>query len=316
MNLSKLSHHIPLPLQVITLGFLITVCYLLGVTIIAGTFRSMGVDIRDIILSGDINIMTEHRNAMRILQGGANLFMFLVPGVIFTHLLYKKDWLQSVFADYPGKVVLYPIAFLLILATTPLVALSYHLNQNIPLPDWMVELEQSSNMALASLLQMDSPSELIAVLIITSLIPAIGEEWIFRGILQPRLQILLRNKHLAIWISAVIFSAIHGQFQGFIPRMLLGGLLGYIMLWSGSLWLAVFAHFINNASQVVAYYFTQPTQGISDISQTSPTNWIHVSFSILLVSILLYSFYSISLTESGILVAGKSKDIPDEESEN
>ncbi|MGB1216894.1 MAG: lysostaphin resistance A-like protein [Saprospiraceae bacterium] len=294
MNLSKLSHHIPLPLQIITLGFLITVCYLLGVTIIAGTFRSMDIDIQSIIQSGDINVMMEHRAAMRMLQGGANLFMFLVPGIIFTHLLYKRNWIGSVFGDKFGKPLLYPIAFLITLASIPLVAMSYHLNKSIPLPSWMLEMEESTNLALSSLLQMDSPLELMIVLLVTSLIPAIGEEWIFRGILQPRFQILLKNKHLAIWVTAILFSTIHGQFQGFIPRMLLGALLGYVMMWSGSLWLAIFVHFINNASQVIAYYFMQMGEGDIDITNTSKINWTQGILSLIVVTGMIYLFYFVA----------------------
>jgi membrane protease YdiL (CAAX protease family) len=93
-------------------------------------------------------------------------------------------------------------------------------------------------------------------LIILALIPAVTEELFFRGMLQN----LLKEKvsvHVAIWISAIIFSAFHMQFYGFIPRMLLGGLLGYFLLWSESLILPIIAHFTNNAIMIIAYFFIQ-----------------------------------------------------------
>ena len=62
------------------------------------------------------------------------------------------------------------------------------------------------------------------------------------------------NIHLSIWASAIIFSAIHFQFYGFIPRLLLGALFGYLYYWSGNLLIPMFAHFVNNAFGVIMIY--------------------------------------------------------------
>jgi hypothetical protein len=86
------------------------------------------------------------------------------------------------------------------------------------------------------------------------IIPAVGEELLFRGIIQRVLIQWTRNKHLGVWIAAILFSALHFQFYGFVPRALLGVMFGYMLIISGNLWLPVIAHFINNTVAVIAYY--------------------------------------------------------------
>ena len=88
-------------------------------------------------------------------------------------------------------------------------------------------------------------------MLIIALIPAFGEELLFRGLIQKGLFKSWGNIHLAIWLSAFLFSALHLQFLGFIPRFLIGGLLGYLFFWSGSIWLPILAHFVNNATAVL-----------------------------------------------------------------
>ena len=99
-----------------------------------------------------------------------------------------------------------------------------------------------------------SVGDLMIGLIVIALLPAIGEELVFRGMFQNEFFRGTGNIHLAIWASALIFSAIHFQFYGFIPRVLLGALFGYLYYWSGTLLVPMFAHFFNNAFGVVMIY--------------------------------------------------------------
>jgi hypothetical protein len=87
-------------------------------------------------------------------------------------------------------------------------------------------------------------------------LPAIGEELLFRGVLQKLIQKMTGSSHWAIWITATLFSALHLQFFGFLPRLLLGALFGYLLEWTGTLWLPILAHFINNASGVIVFFIT------------------------------------------------------------
>jgi membrane protease YdiL (CAAX protease family) len=96
--------------------------------------------------------------------------------------------------------------------------------------------------------------EFLAAIVILAVVPAIGEELLFRGILQNKITLLTKNYHVAIWVSAIIFSAIHFQFYGFVPRVLLGALFGYLYVWSGNLGVAILAHFINNGFTLFLIY--------------------------------------------------------------
>jgi len=84
----------------------------------------------------------------------------------------------------------------------------------------------------------------------------LGEELLFRGVVQRILTEMTRNHHWGIWLSAALFSALHLQFFGFIPRLLLGAIFGYLLVWSGSLWLPILAHFVNNAGAVIALWLS------------------------------------------------------------
>ena len=79
-----------------------------------------------------------------------------------------------------------------------------------------------------------------------AMIPAIGEELLFRGVLQKQLIKGLGNAHVAIILTAVIFSAFHLQFLGFFSRALLGMLFGYLYYWSKNMWYPILTHFTNN----------------------------------------------------------------------
>ena len=99
-----------------------------------------------------------------------------------------------------------------------------------------------------------SAKDFIIVFLMVAVLPAIGEELLFRGMIQNLLGEITNRKHISVIITAFLFSAIHMQFFGFVPRFLLGMLLGFLFEWSGSLWWPVIAHFANNGSAVVFTY--------------------------------------------------------------
>ena len=124
-------------------------------------------------------------------------------------------------------------------------------------------------------------------LFIMAILPAIGEEMLFRGIIQRYFINIIKNYHIAVWITAVIFSLFHLQFYGFIPRLVLGALLGYMMVWSGNLWVPITAHFFNNAFGVTVYFLfpTSATNNkIDDFGATHETRiFAIISFAILIL---------------------------------
>jgi membrane protease YdiL (CAAX protease family) len=119
---------------------------------------------------------------------------------------------------------------------------------------WMTEKEQEADLMIKSLIAAGSFGIMLLNLFTLALMPAIAEEFLFRGVFQRIFTRLFRSGHLAIWLTAFIFSAIHLQFFGFLPRFVLGLVFGYLFFWSGTLWLPVTAHFVNNAFPVIFSY--------------------------------------------------------------
>lgn len=92
----------------------------------------------------------------------------------------------------------------------------------------------------------------ISNILVIALLAALTEEFLFRGAIQRIIEKWTANYHIVIWTAAIVFSAIHLQFYGFVPRMLLGAYFGYLLYWTKSIWAPVLAHFINNAVAVIA----------------------------------------------------------------
>ncbi len=203
----------------------------------------------------------------RILLLAQHLFTFILPAIAFGFLYYRREWLKGLrISASPGwMMALLGIFFLL--ATYPLVNLSFIVNSAIPLPDWALNFENQAEETMKVLLKMNSPFVFIANLVIIAILPGIGEELIFRGVLQKQLGFIFKNKIVAIWIAAFIFSAIHLQFEGFLPRMALGVALGYLYYWTGNLWVPIIAHAFNNGIQIIIIYLTG--LDISEVDETS-----------------------------------------------
>ncbi|WP_420582514.1 CPBP family intramembrane glutamic endopeptidase [Reichenbachiella sp.] len=122
----------------------------------------------------------------------------------------------------------------------------------------------------------------LLVLIVVAIVPAIGEELLFRGLIQKYLQGIWGNPHVAIWVTAMFFSAFHMQFYGFVPRMALGAFFGYLFYVSGNLWYASIAHFINNGFTLLMIYLFQKEMVDYDIESTETVSaWSTLTFAII-----------------------------------
>jgi membrane protease YdiL (CAAX protease family) len=128
---------------------------------------------------------------------------------------------------------------------------------------WMTAKEDSVNRVVELIMVPDNFRAMLLNLFMIAVLPAIGEELLFRGVFQKIFYTLFKSGHLAIWITAFIFSALHLQFFGFLPRFILGLIFGYLYYWSGTLWLPVISHFVNNAVSVIAAYI----QGLNTVSE-------------------------------------------------
>jgi membrane protease YdiL (CAAX protease family) len=125
-------------------------------------------------------------------------------------------------------------------------------------------------------------------IMIIAVLPAISEELIFRGVFQKIFQNIFRSGHLAVWFTSFLFSAIHLQFYGFLPRFILGLIFGYLFLWSRNLWFPVIAHFINNAVPAAGTYL-KGWKAVNSLSGASLGNQITVVMFSLIVGIVILS---------------------------
>ncbi|ODS80664.1 MAG: hypothetical protein ABS46_13610 [Cytophagaceae bacterium SCN 52-12] len=209
-----------------------------------------------------------------ILQAVGHLFTFLIPSLFYWKLIERKAMGAFCLQSRDSYRDLVPIFFLTIVLM-PFTGLVAEWNESMILPDslsglenWMKNSETTLARLTEFLLSFHNIPELIIAIIVIAVIPAIGEEVLFRGILQRKLAEHWANVHLGIWASAFLFSAIHFQFYGFLPRLFLGAMFGYLYFWTGRLSMAIFAHFINNAVTVLLMWMYRQQMINLDISSS------------------------------------------------
>lgn len=200
--------------------------------------------------------------AIKILLIAQQLGLFLTPALLLAAIERKR--LSKFYGLEAPKVSLLLVVALLSICWMPVMGLSMEWNQKMVLPgflksieQWMRAMEDMGVKTTEAILKMDNIGDVIINLFVIAVTPAICEEFIFRGAIQRIIFRVKSNPHVAIWLSAIIFSAIHFQFYGFLPRMLLGAAFGYVYFWTGSIWYAVFAHFLNNAYAVCVAFYLQ-----------------------------------------------------------
>jgi len=198
--------------------------------------------------------------AAKRLQLWQTLTIFILPSLLGVYLWSEQPlaWLH-LDRGMTGRTALVAVGTMLV--AVPAINLLSHLNQQLVLPsalhgleEWMRQMEDAAAVLTERFLRVDSVGGLLINLGLMAVLPAIGEELTFRGVVQG--QFSPKYKHAAIWITAAIFSFIHMQFYGFVPRMLMGVLFGYMLVWTGSLWVPMLMHMTNNAVAVISYYLS------------------------------------------------------------
>lgn len=154
--------------------------------------------------------------------------------------------------------------------------------------------EDAATAMIEVFLEMNGPTQLVFTFFLIAVVPAIGEEMLFRGVLQPVFIRIVKNQHLGIWLTAFVFSFIHFQFFGFVPRLLIGVFLGYLFAFTGNLWYSIIAHMANNGIAVIGYYLLQHEfiKTSPDALGTSENAAILCGISVALTLIGLYFFKS------------------------
>lgn len=197
---------------------------------------------------------------LKLIQFISSICTFVIPPLLIAKFLDKNDnYLGFLKLKSTPALFYYLLVVCFILASRPLLALIVEWNESIVFPSAIEEFMRSKEDANKHIMELiltgSGFMDLFINLLLIGLLPALGEELFFRGFIQKYLYKFTTNHHIAIFITSFIFSAIHFQFYGFVPRFLLGMFFGYMVYYSGSLWPAIFAHFINNGMAVIIYFF-------------------------------------------------------------
>ena len=201
-----------------------------------------------------------HINMLKLGQAVGSILMFIAPPLIL-YGVTREQPLRALGFKPVGNVWVPLLGIALIFVSLPVTNQLTVWNEALKLPaafeqieELMQQMEEMAGDFTDRLLEVDTLWGLLFNLIVIALIPAIGEELTFRGVIQQGLIKGVRNPHVGIFLASGIFSFIHLQFYGFFPRMFLGLLLGYLFYYSGSLWVPILMHFVNNGSAVVIAY--------------------------------------------------------------
>ena len=247
------------------------------------------VDIRD---PGNIPVM-------KYFQCIQSIGLFIVPP-IFLAWLYQGDIASYLMVGEKPAARSVLMVMMLTIIISPTINYLGVVNEKMSFPSWMSGIENwmrvnedKATSLTEAFLNVSSIGGLAFNLFMVALLPAIGEELLFRGLIQKIFTKMAKSHHWGIWISAILFSALHIQFYGFLPRLVLGVVFGYLLVWGGSLWLPMVAHFVNNAIAVLGMWMVQ--QGTIDPSVEefggSPGSFYGVVVSVVFSTTLLWYFW-------------------------
>ncbi|HHS95953.1 MAG TPA: CPBP family intramembrane metalloprotease [Phaeodactylibacter sp.] len=269
---------LPVVRALLLLLLTVVVFGLFGLLVIHMIGLANDMDLYSLIAELGAESTAKERNLFRLTILLNHLTMFVFPGIAFCAFVYRKRCMRFMGLRQMPSTTNVLGGVLLLLLSFPFVQFLFWLNQNhLPLPAWAVHIEEETASRIQHLLTSESGYEFAFNTLVIALIPAIGEELIFRGILQKLLGNAVRHMTIGIWISAIAFSAFHMQFEGFLPRLMLGLLLGYLYYWSGNLWVPIFAHFMNNFLQIATHFLFQdklPEVNLDQMEQISVWQWL------------------------------------------
>jgi membrane protease YdiL (CAAX protease family) len=229
-----------------------------------------------------------------IMQGtGALIGLILFP----LYLLQKQKRKLASFFE-PDSWHMQPALLVIILVVVFMGFNSVFIdfNQKLELPDWFGfgtwarNAEDRLHELTTFFTVFDTTGQFLLAFVVMAVIPAVGEELVFRGFIQNDFLRATRNPHAAIWLTAILFSAVHLQFFGFIPRMFLGALFGYLYYWSGNLIMPMLGHLVNNGVMIIGIYLNQKGAIAVDLETPERLPWKIVIISGILSALLLYAY--------------------------
>lgn len=264
---------------------LLFLCFLLGAIVTA-------------LVSGLLLQIGGAGRQLAMLRIGAvvqDVVMLVLPAVA-TAMIVTRNPGGLLAVDSRPSVRLLFWALAAMIVSMPAMSYIIELNASVTFPEPLRPLEQMLRQmeenAAGSIQFMMGPhtiGNLIMNILIIGLFAGFAEELLFRGALQRLLQSTRMSPGMAVWLAAIVFSAVHFQFFGFLPRVLLGAFFGYLLLWSGSVWLAVAAHAFNNVMYVLLTYLTG--SGDPQIGSAGVAPWVFPMVSAVLTAGCLVALY-------------------------
>jgi uncharacterized protein len=285
--------------------FIIAFCFL--ITLLLGSLLAIPFFGFDAIMSlnqTDLNANMSGINLLKFFQAINQLGVFVLPAFVFGYLINRNP-LTYLQLDRKFTILMLSLSLVLIIVSIPFINRLVEFNEQIKLPDflnpvekWMRDAEDQAKLITDAFLKVDIITGLIVNLFIIAFLASVGEELLFRGIVLRLFKELSGNVHMAVLLSAVLFSALHMQFYGFIPRTLLGIFFGYMFIWSGSLWIPIILHFVFNGISVVAAYLYETGVIRTEFdSLATNQNSLVVIGSIILTSAVTYLLFRIRKRE-------------------
>lgn len=237
--------------KVLLLLALMALCITVSFILLAAILLLFGLSP---FIEGSLSISSSYEDilSVKLLQIASQMGLFILPALAYSYLTAPSIKTGLKIKKFPISrtsiivicSTLFAIPFINLLAQWNT---QWHLPESLQsIEDWMRNMQYANDQLMEVILIMNTPSDMAINFVMMAVLPAIGEEFLFRGVLQKELEKSLKNPHMAIFITAVIFSAIHLQFLGFLSRLILGMLFGYLFYYSKNIWTAVLAHFTNN----------------------------------------------------------------------
>ena len=199
---------------------------------------------------------------VKLVQTIVSLGAFIIPALVYSYL-EEGNWFSFSTLNQAPKAIPSVLSVVIVFTAAPAIMWVLYVNQNIAFPEsmvvlenWLKSMERSTEELMSAVISMKTPIDLVINMFVIAMVPALGEELLFRGTFQKILQRVSKDPHLAILVSGFVFSCFHLQFYGFFPRFFLGVLFGYLFWWSGKIWIPIFAHFVHNGVQVILIYLS------------------------------------------------------------
>lgn len=241
--------------------------------------------------------VTDSLAVLKITQFCQALGMFVLAALSLAYLV-SKNMREYLSLDVRPNHIVIVLTIACIWLSMPLVNFIGEWNASLSLPDSMGrletlfrEMEDAAERLTLKMLVTDSFFQFFLNIVVMALLPAVGEELFFRGVMQNSIERSAKNEHVAVWITAAVFSFVHFQFFGFVPRLLLGAFLGYLLCWSRSLIVPMVAHFVNNATIVTIYYmYSDDAKKMEEMERFGCDD-----YSVLLISALAFIVAAVSV---------------------